>query len=342
VLLLLMSAGKASYGFGRTIEMAKKAKLVGPRNTPRVVASRLRVVAADQLEVLETGDLARVRVHRDAAFRRVRSGEWAKMSAGVYRVASSGRVASIDQRMVAATMAAPGSVIIGWFAAHIYGLPVLADLSLRPVTVAVPFGRRSTVVNARRSAGPLPSRPWQVGRVATPVLTVVTLAAGGVTRDHLETVLDAALTSRLVTVDRISALLAKPGWLRFPGRPMLMLLLDERARRVGGTALFRSRTEAKVHRWIAGSSLPSGVANLVVSTAIGDVEVDVGWEAARVALEISPFWHHGSRAKQERDLDRRQALLAAGWRIVEADDRHLKDKRTFQTVISRMIDLLIV
>jgi hypothetical protein len=306
-------------------------------NTPRVVANRLRVIAVDQLQVVDLESLKEFGVHRNAALRRVDSGEWTRMARGVYRVASSGIVASIDQRMMAAVLAVPGSVIIGWFAAHIHGLPVLFDVKRLPVTLALPVNRRSTVVDVRRSSGPLPSRPWQTGRVATPVLTLVTLAASGASSAQLETVLDAALTRRLVTVKAIEALLDKPGWLRFRGRPKLVALLAARA---GGRALFRSRTEAKVQRWIQSSSLPCPVSNLLVPTPYGAIEVDKAWQSPKVALEISPFWHHGSRVTQERDVDRRQALVTAGWRTVEADDRHLVDRRAFEPIIELLTGLL--
>ncbi len=308
------------------------------RNTPRVVAKRLRLVSAQQHGVVHVRNLGEVRVHRDAAFRRVRSGEWVRMCTGVYRVASIGKKSTVHQRMIAATLAAQDSVIIGWHAAHVHGLPVSVDLDRHEVVVALPKGRRSTVVKARRLSGPLPSRPWETGRVANPILTIVTLAAGRATRAQLETVLDAALTRRLVTVKRIDALLQEPGWRRFGGRPLVVSLLDERAGRV--TALFRSKTERKVKRWIDSANLPSSVANFVVKSATGDVEVDRAWESKRVALEISPFWTHGSRKKQERDLDRRQSLLAARWQIVEADDRHLDNARSFQPIIDLLTKLL--
>jgi very-short-patch-repair endonuclease len=307
------------------------------RKTTHVVERRLRAVAIEQLQVLSSENLRSIGVHRSAASRRVRTGEWHRITKGVYRIVTSGHQTSLEQQMIAATLAAPEAVIIGWFAAHIHGLPVMAELQHLLVTVALPSDRRSTVMRARRFSGPLPSRPWQTGRVATPVLTIVTLASGGASCAQLETVLDAALTRRLVTVHRIEELLLKPGWLRFRGRSVLVSLLQARS---GGRALFRSRTEEKVHRWITQSALPKGVPNHRASTSMGDVEVDVAWPKQRVALEISPFWNHGSRAKQERDIDRRQALVASGWRIIEAYDRHLVDRRSFQPILELLEGLI--
>ena len=44
---------------------------------------------------------------------------------------------------------------------------------------------------------------------------------------------------------------------------------------------------------------------------------------AAVALEVSPFFTHGSRAAQERDAERRRLLAAQRWLTVEATDPDL-------------------
>ncbi len=107
--------------------------------------------------------------------------------------------------------------------------------------------------------------------MATPVLTIVSIAACGGSRHQLETVLDAALTRKLVTVKRIENLISQEGWLRFRGRRHLVELLRDRS---SGKALFRSQTEAKVKRWIGQSGLGKCLSNHQVATGIGDVEVD--------------------------------------------------------------------
>jgi very-short-patch-repair endonuclease len=311
------------------------------QKSSRTPTQHVVTIVAQQSACLTVGDLAQVGISNDVAYRRVKSQEWYRSSRGVYRLASSGRDASVEQRMVTALLAVPRSVIIGWFAAHAYGLPVLTDLQSAQVIVAVDATGKSRVVRVRRCSGPTPSRPWHVGRVATPVLTVISLAAGGASRHQLETVLDAALTRKLVTVKRIEDLLSKPGWLRFPGRRNLVRLLRERQ---GGRALFRSQTEAKVKRWIRQSPLQSELGtcftNYNVATAFGDIEVDIAWPRHRVCLEISPFWTHGSRRTQQRDVDRRQALVTAGWQIIEADDRHLINPRSFSPIIALLKELM--
>ncbi len=256
-------------------------------------------------------------------------------------MASSGQEPGFDHLMITALLTVPRGIIIGWFAAYIHGLPVSVDLANHQVNLAVGATGRSRVVTVRRCSGPTPSRPWRVGRVANPALTVVTIATSGASRHQLETVLDAALTRRLVTVGQIEKLVSQPGWLRFRGRRFLVELLRERSE---GRALFRSKTENRVRRWIRESPLESSAGtcrtNYNVATAVGNVEVDVAWVTHRVCLEISPFWTHGARKTQQRDVDRRQALIAAGWRIVEADDRHLVDAKSFAPILKLLGELM--
>ncbi len=236
--------------------------------------------------------------------------------------------------MLAANLALPGSVIAGWFAAHIHGLPVLVDLESIDVTLAVRAGSRSRMLNVRRCSGPLPSKPWNAGRVANPVLTILTIVASGSSKQKIETVLDACLTRRILTVKHVEKLLAEPGWLQFRGRQHLMSLLLQRGE---GRALFRSQTEARVSRWLHGSGCEGGIPNFKVATPFGEIEVDRAWPESKLALEISPFWTHGSRKTQERDIDRRHALTSVDWTVVEADDRHLVNRRTFEPIIKLLL-----
>lgn len=290
---------------------------------------KIRSISIDQGSVISAQNLASVGIRPDVARTRVKSGEWKRIHQGMFWIASSGPHPSLEQQMLAANLALPGSVISGWFAAHIHGLPVLRKLSPTKVSLVVPNSQRSRTLNVRRCSGSIPSQTWMTGRVANPVLTIVTITALGAPKAHIETVLDAMLTKRLTTVERVERLIATEGWGRFIGRRLLVDLLNERG---DGLALFRSRTEAKVSRWVKGV-LPRGLPNYLVDTPFGPIEVDRAWLEAKLALEISPFWTHGSRNTQERDVDRRHALRAAQWNVVEADDRHLVNQRSFQPIM---------
>jgi Protein of unknown function (DUF559) len=80
--------------------------------------------------------------------------------------------------------------------------------------------------------------------------------------------------------------------------------------------------------------------NYRVQTSIGEVEVDFAWSSAKVVLEISPFFTHGSEQKQRRDLNRRRALTEAGWRIIEATDEHFCDQVSFRQIIASLHEVI--
>lgn len=81
-------------------------------------------------------------------------------------------------------------------------------------------------------------------------------------------------------------------------------------------------------------------ANYRVQTSVGEVEVDFAWSSVKVALEISPFFTHGSQEKQRRDLNRRRALTEAGWRIIEATDEHFCDQVSFLQIIAALREVM--
>lgn len=104
----------------------------------------------------------------------------------------------------------------------------------------------------------------------------------------------------------------------------------------------RSAMERYVGRWLDAEGLRGWRQNHRVFVADGEtIEVDFAWPEAKVALEVSPFFTHGSRAAQERDVERRRLLVAAGWVTIEATDPDLVDRNSFG-VIARSIRLALM
>jgi very-short-patch-repair endonuclease len=112
--------------------------------------------------------------------------------------------------------------------------------------------------------------------------------------------------------------------------------LAERSSGIG----HRSRLEQTVARWLDDDGLRGWRRNYRVPTGCGTVEVDFGWPEHKVALEVSPFFTHGSRVNQERDAERRQLLVVAGWRVVEATDPDLEHHGAFAGVAASLAALL--
>ncbi len=247
------------------------------------------------------------------------------------------RLAGVEPRLcrpLAAALAVPGSCIAGPTAGMILGLPVgksFADDSAS-VVLTVPNSvvvRINGVVTVRLNRS-LPSRPYVAGvRISTPAAVVVLLPRF-VDASTVERCIDHCLVHRLVTVVSVRKLIESLPKQSVTGRRLLLDLLADRADGVG----HRSKQEQVVARWLTEAGLTGWRRNLVVVTSDGlRVEIDFAWPHLKVALEVSPFFTHGSRKKQERDVERRQLLIQMGWTVVEATDSHLVDRESFQKVV---------
>ncbi len=96
----------------------------------------------------------------------------------------------------------------------------------------------------------------------------------------------------------------------------------------------RSGIEQQTGGWLDDGGLSGWQCNYVVITADGvRVEVDFAWVEVKVVLEVSPFFTHGSRAAQERDVIRRRLLIQAGWTVIEATDADLVSAAAFERVL---------
>lgn len=150
----------------------------------------------------------------------------------------------------------------------------------------------------------------------------------------VERCLDHCLVRRLATVAEIRKLI-----LSFPARAVKgrRLLLDLLADREEGTG-HRSGVEQRIGRWLRSGGVRGWARNFVVEGA--DVEVDFAWPNRRLALEISPFFTHGSRKAQARDAERRKRLVAAGWRVIEAVDADIAHPLAFRSTLATLKGML--
>ena len=188
-------------------------------------------------------------------------------------------------------------------------------------------------ITAVRHTTPLPSTPWMTTRVATPAATLLLLPRF-VDESTVERCLDHALAHRLCTVANVRRLLERTPSRAVHKRKLLLDLLADRSNGIG----HRSGKEQRVARWLTAAGLTGWTRNCWVRVGSDQetVEVDFGWCGVRLALEVSPFFTHGSREKQERDAERRRLLVANDWRVVEALDCDIATERAF----ARMIALL--
>ena len=173
-------------------------------------------------------------------------------------------------------------------------------------------------------------------RLATPAATLVLLPRF-VDDAVVERCLDHSLAHRLVSVGALRLLIEAMPAPSVRGRRLLLELLDQRSGGIG----HRSGNEQRVGRWLNEAGLTGWNRNYCVSVGeTEEVEVDFGWVGPRLALEVSPFFTHGSRVTQERDAQRRRLLVEYDWRTVEATDADLVSRAAFERTVSALRILL--
>ncbi len=307
-----------------------------PSRAPSAIDQAIRAFALPQLGLVTLRQLETVGIGESAVRRRLSTGMLCRVFTGVYRL--TGYQPPAHQQALAAALAVPGSCIAGPTAAQVHGFPLPRpdEWCSKPlVRVASSAVVRVSGIQVVRTNVELPSRRWMSVSLSTPAATLLLLPRF-VHGSTVERCLDHCIAHRLVAVAGVRALIERQPPTSVAGRSMLLSLLDQRGDRVG----HRSKLEQRVARWLRQVGLRGWSSNYVVTTPEGPIEVDYAWVEDQVALEVSPFFTHGSRTKQARDIARRRALVDAGWRVVEASDRDLQSPATFANVIRSLQDLL--
>ena len=293
--------------------------------------------AEKQFGLFTSSQAIRCGVSEPALNRRAETKTIVRVHQGVYRL--GGFETFPEQQYLAACLAVPGSILSGIAAARIHGLPVgpLWAPIVRPMVVIDAACRSTKEFLVRRTKYLPKSRPWKGGQIATVSETIISLAEY-LGRNDLARCIDHAVAERKIDVPRIIEIVETRGAPAVRGRAKLR---DELAKRTTNTVVYRSKKEAIVASWLRSAHLPPFLTNYpVVVSDTKSVEVDVVWPEYVVALEISPFFTHGSEQRQRRDMERRRELVNAGFRVVEATDEHLVNQKSFAPIIETLSNLL--
>ena len=310
----------------------------GKTPTTFEIDATLRSLARKQLGLFTVHQAANAGVERTALARRRDCGALELVFPNVLRLTSTDR--SPQQLALAAGLAIPCGAITGPSAAVVYSLPLPRSFSSGPndEVVAVARSRQTTIqgISVLRESFPAPRRPWFTTKLATPASTILTLPRY-VSNDSVERCLDHCLTHDLMAIGDLHLLLEAMPFRAVKGRRLLVDLVKARSEGIG----HRSRKEMTIRRWLNEAGLHGWRPNYNVDVGNAQhVEVDFGWTAERVALEVSPFSTHGSREKQERDALRRRLLVSAGWRVIEALDPDLRNQIAFGRISRSLATLL--
>jgi hypothetical protein len=309
------------------------------KTTTFMIERNLARIAYRQLGLFTVRQAAEVGIAAQQIDHRLRVGTVHRLFRSVYRVAAV--PPSFHQRILGGWLAAGADVCIARYsAAFIHGLPIgtLRNDTVDLLAWGAENQSRSRIdgVACRRTVSEPHTQSWQGARITTPAQTVCDLAAV-LSPDRLARSVDHVIANRMASIGSVSLLaLGRPAT-GFKGRATLLTLLDERA---DGRVKHRSRKEQRVAKWLRSAGLGQFIPNYTIAEA-DDLEVDFAWELSYVSLEVSPFFTHGSEAKQKRDIERRRLLAPTQWIVIEATDADIENEASFAPVVAllrRLID----
>ncbi len=307
------------------------------------IEAKLARIAGNQLGLITTEGAESLGIDASLLESRARQQTLHRLFPSVYRVASMRPTP--HQYILAGALAVKGSTITRRSAALIHGFPLPRLFRSTGIDLIRRVDRQTRIegLHVLRTKRVVDVSPWFSVEITTPAQTIVELAAV-LDRSALSRSLDHGIISRLIDVVEVVKIVERTDATNLQGRGLLRELLVER---VNGKARHRSGLEQRVARWLhADRRLRGFVPNFAVVTFNGiqvegiEVEVDFGWPDDRVALEVSPFYTHGSAAKQERDMERRRLLALAGWHLIEATDVDLRSFAAFAPVAADLRALI--
>jgi hypothetical protein len=247
--------------------------------------------------------------------RRIESGQWRRVAASVMAPATLTLTASVRDR--AAQLAVPGSVLAGPAAARSWGIQV-GDAR---TYLVVPPGRHPRFAGARllydrldrsevwiRNGAAVTSRP----RTVVDCLRIVREGDG---LSLLERSLQEgwiSLEDLVARVRRLAGHRAAPRLARLVGK------VADGSR----SAAERLTTGLLKHAGVAGWA-----ANVVIRDDRGVIGVgDIVLEEPRVVIEVDGWAHHVRPERFQRDRERQNRLVAAGWTVLRFTWRDLTER----------------
>lgn len=268
-------------------------------------------IAAEQHGVVAREQVMAAGVGASMLKRWVAQGRLDIVHAGVYRLA--GVPETWEQQVMAAVLAAGRGASAShrsagrlWALCDADDLEVSVAASRRPIIKGVRLHRvsdldRATVVTRAGIPTTSPTRTLiDLGAVYGPGL--------------VENALDRALTRRIITVDLLERELES---LARPGRAGVGVVRTVLERRAIGAERPDSVLEARMARLFQAWSLPPAVFQYEVRVGGRLVaRVDFAYPELRLAIEVDGWETHSSPRELQYDLDRQNALVAAGWIVL--------------------------
>ena len=245
-----------------------------------------------------------------------------RLFVGAYRSAEAERTLQILVR-AALLVAPPGTLVTGVTALRLWGAPVGPVHPVHLVTTHRHPVRRPGIRVTRVSSLP-PAR----GGVVAPEHAFLVAAQH---LDLVELVTAGDLLTRLGVVRPADLVLAAA---RFSGRGAV------RARRAAG--LVRARVDSPRETELRLCLLLAGLPEPVCNPVVGDARLAVGradlvYRELRVVIEYEGDQHRTDVQQWNRDIERQEQLVAAGWVVVRITAERMRRPRS---VVARVLQAL--
>lgn len=140
---------------------------------------------------------------------------------------------------------------------------------------------------------------------------------------------------RLLDVHKVDEILTRG---RRRGARQLRVVLIPWRSGGGEVPMLRSFFEARLFPALIEADLPRPQCNKVLWLDDRRIEVDVLWEEQRLAIETDGEETHGTRAAFQRDRERDQRLVAAGYRVARVTWAQIESEPT--AVVARIVRML--
>ena len=266
----------------------------------------LQRLAARQHGLASREQLMQIGFTRRQLERRNASGRWLRLAPRVYDVAPG----SLDpRRPLHAAVLSSG----GW-ASHRSAGELLGLFDARPKRpeLVVAEGRHprgiDAVVHQSRSLGPR-ERTTVDGIACSSVARTLLDLASVVDGATLDDAVSRALTTGQTSLARLDRYLTGS----LAGRRRVVALRETVDRHRDRQQLTQSLLEAIVDRAVADGSIPTPHRQLPVVVGAHEFRLDLAWPEAMVFVEADGFAFHSSRRQFQRDRERQNLLVVAGW-----------------------------
>lgn len=271
--------------------------------------AEFRALALHQDGVVTAADARMHGINRSAVHRRVQAGEWIPVHPRIYRLADHPETDRTRIRTATLAVGVHG-VLSGLAAAWWHGM---VDAPPATPTVTALRGRHGHPVTGVRILNRALADADVLTRDGLPVTGVALSALEGAVEGGVE-VIDSALLQRRTTVER------------------LVEAYDRRRRCVGAAdmgpliQLLESGARSAAERLAVTILRTAGIDGWVANHPSCGYVIDFAFFDRMVAVEIDGLAFHRDFATFQRDRTRRNALIAAGWTVLNFTWGDLRDR----------------